>query len=216
MHAGFPRRRRRGAARRGRRPARRRSTPRSSGRRAIGRAHGARTVRVAADEAERALLLEGPQVGVRRDRPHRARTTTSTTRSCPARKLVEVLRAGLRDRRPRTTSSMMNVFHAGDGNLHPLLVFDRARAGRAGAGARRRRRDHRGVRRRRRRAVGRARHRAREARRHAADVQRRRPRRAGARCATRSTPTASPTRRRCCPPGRRCGELQRVPEGAWI
>ncbi len=45
---------------------------------------------------------------------------------------------------------MGNVFHAGDGNLHPLIVFDRRQPGRHGAGAGRRPGDHRGVRGRRR------------------------------------------------------------------
>ena len=38
----------------------------------VGLAHGARTVRVAADDAERAAAVEGAQVRVRRGRPHRA------------------------------------------------------------------------------------------------------------------------------------------------
>ena len=141
-------------------------------------------------------------------------TTTCTTPSCPRTQLVEVLRAGLRDRRPRTTCIVMNVFHAGDGNLHPLLVFDQREPGvmervhAAGdeilAASRRGRR----------RAVGRARHRAREARLHAAAC---------------SAPTTSTPRRalrdafdpdgarqpaaRCCRAGSRCGDLQRVPGG---
>ena len=49
----------------------------------IGRAHGARTVRVAADEAERALLWKGPQVGLRRHRPHRPQLLPARRRGAP-------------------------------------------------------------------------------------------------------------------------------------
>ena len=41
--------------------------------REIATRNGAVSVRVAADDAERALAVEGPEVGVRRDRPHRTR-----------------------------------------------------------------------------------------------------------------------------------------------
>ena len=74
----------------------------------------------------------------------------------------------------------MNVFHAGDGNLHPLLVFDRREPGVWERVVRGGHRDPRRVPRRGRRADRRARRRHREARPHAAHVLARRPRRAGA------------------------------------
>ena len=88
----------------------------------IGREHGARTVRVAADEAERALLWKGRKSAfgaIARIAPdyylHDA--------VVPRTRLVDVLQqvyAIAADQR----LTMMNVFHAGDGNLHPLIVFD--------------------------------------------------------------------------------------------
>jgi len=88
----------------------------------VGRANGARTVRVAQDEMERALLWKGRKSAfgaIARIAPdyylHDA--------VVPRTKLVEVLRHVYRiaDEQQLT---MMNVFHAGDGNLHPLIVFD--------------------------------------------------------------------------------------------
>ena len=111
----------------------------------IGREHGARTVRVAADEAERALLWKGRKSAfgaIARIAPdyylHDA--------VVPRTRLVDVLQqvyAIAADQR----LTMMNVFHAGDGNLHPLIVFDAREAGNLEPGARRRRRDLAGVRR---------------------------------------------------------------------
>jgi glycolate oxidase len=93
----------------------------------IGREQGARTVRVAANETERALLWKGRKSAfgaIARIAPdyylHDA--------VVPRTRLVEVLQrvyeiAGTHD------LTMMNVFHAGDGNLHPLIAFDRRRPG---------------------------------------------------------------------------------------
>jgi glycolate oxidase len=85
-------------------------------------AHGARTVRVAADEAERALLWKGRKSAfgaIARLAPdyylHDA--------VVPRTRLVEVLRE-VYAIAARHELMMMNVFHAGDGNLHPLIVFD--------------------------------------------------------------------------------------------
>ncbi len=86
------------------------------------RAHGARTVRVAADEAERALLWKGRKTAfgaVARILPNYYLHDTVVPRS----KLVEVL-AEIYAIADRHDLLVMNVFHAGDGNLHPLLVFD--------------------------------------------------------------------------------------------
>jgi glycolate oxidase len=89
----------------------------------IARSHGAVSVRVAADAQERELLWKGRKSAfgaIARIAPdyylHDA--------VVPRTKLVPVLRqvyaiAAAHD------VTVMNVFHAGDGNLHPLLVFDR-------------------------------------------------------------------------------------------
>jgi glycolate oxidase len=88
----------------------------------VGRANGARSVRVARDESERALLWKGRKSAfgaIARIAPdyylHDA--------VVPRTKLVEVLREVYRIAREQRLT-MMNVFHAGDGNLHPLIVFD--------------------------------------------------------------------------------------------
>ena len=88
----------------------------------IGRACGARTVRIAADDAERALLWKGRKSAfgaIARIAPdyylHDA--------VVPRTRLVDVLRrVGEVCDNQRLT--VMNVFHAGDGNLHPLIAFD--------------------------------------------------------------------------------------------
>ena len=93
----------------------------------IARGHGAVSVRVAADDAERALLWKGRKSAfgaIARIAPdyylHDA--------VVPRTKLVEVLRRvyEIADAHQLIT---MNVFHAGDGNLHPLIVFDRREPG---------------------------------------------------------------------------------------
>lgn len=89
---------------------------------AVLEANGARTVRVAADEAERALLWKGRKTAfgaVARIKPNYYLHDTVVPRS----RLVDVLTEiyAIADRHDLL---VMNVFHAGDGNLHPLLVFD--------------------------------------------------------------------------------------------
>ena len=88
----------------------------------ICRDHGARTVRIAADATERALLWKARKSAfgaVARIAPdyylHDA--------VVPRTKLVEVIRQ-VYEISERYELIAMNVFHAGDGNLHPLLVFD--------------------------------------------------------------------------------------------
>jgi glycolate oxidase subunit GlcD len=90
--------------------------------RQVGLANGARSVRVAADDAERALLWKGRKSAfgaIARIAPdyylHDA--------VVPRTKLVDVLRQ-VYDVAREQRLTMMNVFHAGDGNLHPLIVFD--------------------------------------------------------------------------------------------
>ena len=89
---------------------------------AVGRAHGVRTVRIAADEDERALLWKGRKSAfgaLARIAPdyylHDA--------VVPRTKLVEVLQQ-VRAIAAEHQLTIMNVFHAGDGNLHPLIAFD--------------------------------------------------------------------------------------------
>ncbi|MBV8951797.1 MAG: FAD-binding protein, partial [Actinobacteria bacterium] len=84
--------------------------------------HGARTVRVAADEAERALLWKGRKSAfgaIARIAPdyylHDAVVPRTRLVSVLERVYAVAGEHGL---------TVMNVFHAGDGNLHPLIVFD--------------------------------------------------------------------------------------------
>src|SRR5204862_1686587 len=92
-----------------------------------GRDHGARTVRVAADEAERALLWKGRKSAfgaIARIAPNYYLHDAVVPRT----RLVAVLRQ-VYEIAARHDLVMMNVFHAGDGNLHPLIVFDRRAEG---------------------------------------------------------------------------------------
>jgi len=93
----------------------------------IGRSHGARTIRVAQDEAERALLWKGRKTAfgaIARIKPNYYLHDTVV----PRRKLNEVLQEVYRIAREHELL-VLNVFHAGDGNLHPLLVFDKREPG---------------------------------------------------------------------------------------
>src|SRR5207237_1665939 len=93
----------------------------------IGTAHGARTVRVAADETERALLWKGRKSAfgaIARIAPNYYLHDAVVPRT----RLVEVL-TRVYEIAARHDLIMMNVFHAGDGNLHPLIVFDRRKPG---------------------------------------------------------------------------------------
>src|SRR5262245_5160937 len=89
--------------------------------------HGVRHVRIAGDDEERALLWKGRKSAfgaIARIKPNYYLHDTVVPRT----KLVEVLRRvyEIADAHDLIT---MNVFHAGDGNLHPLLVFDRREPG---------------------------------------------------------------------------------------
>jgi glycolate oxidase len=86
-------------------------------------ANGVRSVRVAADEAERALIWKGRKSAfgaVAQIAPH------YHLHDCvvPRTRLGEVLSA-VYEIAARHELVVTNVFHAGDGNLHPLLSFDR-------------------------------------------------------------------------------------------
>ena len=88
------------------------------------RANRTRAVRVAVDEDERALIWKGRKNAfgaVATIAPH------YHLHDCvvPRTKLVDVL-AGVYEIAERHELVVTNVFHAGDGNLHPLLSFDRS------------------------------------------------------------------------------------------
>lgn len=88
----------------------------------LARDHGCRSVRIAADEAERALLWKGRKTAfgaVARIKPNYYLHDTVV----PRRHLPAVL-TQVYEIADRHGLLVMNVFHAGDGNLHPLLVFD--------------------------------------------------------------------------------------------
>ena len=175
--------------------------------------HGARTVRVAADDAERALLWKGRKSAfgaIARIAPdyylHDA--------VVPRTKLVDVLRRVYAIAHEQRLT-MMNVFHAGDGNLHPLIVFDAREPGvwervhRAGdeilaacvaaggvlSG------EH---------GIGLEKREAMPLVFSADDLD------AQARLRDAFDPSGRANPRKVLPRGSRCGELQRVPEGAWI
>ena len=142
-----------------------------------------------------------------------APTTSSRTASSRAPPCREVLRR-IGELAEGSGVRVANVFHAGDGNLHPLVLFDdanarRGRAGRGGLG-----RDPRPLHRARRLDHRRARRRLRQGQVHAADVHRRRPRHHAAgplrlRPATASPTPARSSRRRGC--AARCRAGARAP-----
>ena len=179
----------------------------------VGYEHGARTVRVAADEAERALLWKGRKSAfgaIARIAPdyylHDA--------VVPRTRLVDVLQEVYAIAREQNLT-MMNVFHAGDGNLHPLIVFDAREPGiwervhRAGdqilaacvaaggvlSG------EH---------GIGLEKREAMPLIFSADDLD------AQARLRDAFDPSGRANPQKILPRGSRCGELQRVPEGAWI
>ncbi|MCP3853804.1 MAG: FAD-binding protein [Actinomycetia bacterium] len=87
----------------------------------IGHDHGA-NVRVAADEAERALLWKGRKTAFGAVASFAPRYYLHDT-VVPRTKLVEVLERVI-DIAAGHDLTIINVFHAGDGNLHPILAFD--------------------------------------------------------------------------------------------
>lgn len=93
----------------------------------LARRRGVRTVRVAADEAERALLWKGRKSAfgaIARIKPNYYLHDTVV----PRRMLPAVL-ARVYEIAAEQQLLVLNVFHAGDGNLHPLLVYDAAEPG---------------------------------------------------------------------------------------
>jgi len=181
--------------------------------REVGRTHGARSVRVAADDAERALLWKGRKSAfgaIARIAPdyylHDA--------VVPRTKLVDVLRR-VYEIGSEYDLTMMNVFHAGDGNLHPLIVFDQRvpgtweRVHAAGDAILRACVDAGGV------LSGE----------HGIGLEKRDAMPlifsvddldAQARLRDAFDPSGRANPQKILPRGSRCGEVQRVPEGAWI
>jgi len=94
---------------------------------AIAERRGVGGVRIAADEAERALLWKGRKSAfgaIARIKPNYYLHDTVV----PRRELPGVL-AQVYDIAARFELEVLNVFHAGDGNLHPLLLFDEREPG---------------------------------------------------------------------------------------
>src|SRR5579872_3882483 len=88
----------------------------------IARERGATTVRVSRDEQERVLFWAGRKAAF----PAVGQITPDymcLDGSVPRGKLVEVL-GEMREMSNRHRLRVVNVFHAGDGNLHPLILFD--------------------------------------------------------------------------------------------
>jgi glycolate oxidase len=88
----------------------------------IAEQHRVRSVRVAADDAERALLWKGRKSAfgaIARIKPNYYLHDTVV----PRHQLPAVL-AQVYEIAARHDLLVLNVFHAGDGNLHPLLVYD--------------------------------------------------------------------------------------------
>ncbi|MGH8985676.1 MAG: FAD-linked oxidase C-terminal domain-containing protein, partial [Acidimicrobiia bacterium] len=181
--------------------------------REVGIERGARNVRVAADDAERELLWKGRKSAfgaIARIAPdyylHDA--------VVPRTKLVDVLRQ-VYEIGAEYDLTMMNVFHAGDGNLHPLIVFDQRvpgmweRVHAAGDAILRACVEAGGV------LSGE----------HGIGLEKREAMPlifsvddldAQARLRDAFDPSGRANPQKILPRGSRCGELQRVPEGAWI
>ena len=110
-------------------------------------------IRIAADDARARPAVEGAQGGVRRDGPHQPRSSTCRTASCRGRSCPRCC-AGSPSSAREHGLRVANVFHAGDGNLHPLVLYDERVEGEAerrgaswrarSSSLRRRRRQHHG------------------------------------------------------------------------
>ena len=86
------------------------------------KAHGAREVRVAKDDAERAALWAGRRGAfgaVARLAPSYLVCDGTVPRTALPKVLRKVVEVG-----KKYNLQIPNVFHAGDGNLHPLILFD--------------------------------------------------------------------------------------------
>ncbi len=83
---------------------------------------GARTVRVAADDGERDRIWKGRKAAFGAIATIKPSYYLHDT-VIPRTRLAEVV-SGVNEIADRHGLIVMNVFHAGDGNLHPILVFD--------------------------------------------------------------------------------------------
>ncbi len=93
----------------------------------IAERNNARKVRVAADELERELLWKGRKSAfgaIAQSAPDYYLNDTVVPRT----RIVEVIRRTY-EIADRYGITLMNVFHAGDGNLHPLVSFDASEPG---------------------------------------------------------------------------------------
>jgi glycolate oxidase len=88
----------------------------------ISTTHGASSIRLAKDAEERALLWKGRKTAFGATARIASRYYLHDT-VIPRARLAEVLEAVTRIAE-HYGLPIMNVFHAGDGNLHPLLLFD--------------------------------------------------------------------------------------------
>ena len=78
---------------------------------------------LAKDEAERQRFWAGPQERVSRRRAASRPTTTAWTARFRAANCARVLK-GIEELSAEYGLRVANVFHAGDGNMHPLILFD--------------------------------------------------------------------------------------------
>ena len=88
----------------------------------LARERGATTIRVSEDEAQRVLFWAGRKAAF----PAVGQITPDymcLDGSVPRARLVEVL-GRMREMSKKHRLRVVNVFHAGDGNLHPLILFD--------------------------------------------------------------------------------------------
>jgi glycolate oxidase len=88
----------------------------------IARANGAVSVRISADDAERAAFWAGRKAAF----PAAGRVAPDylcMDGTIPRRRLPDVL-ARMRELSDHHGLGVINVFHAGDGNLHPLILYD--------------------------------------------------------------------------------------------
>ena len=93
----------------------------------IVRLHGATSFRLAATADERAVIWKGRKTAfgaIARIKPNYYLHDTVV----PRRKLAEVLEQVARVGDVESLQ-IMNVFHAGDGNLHPIILFDKSEPG---------------------------------------------------------------------------------------
>ena len=115
--------------RRARRPGRRGARALRDGREHLPRARARRTVEVAADEAHRLRIWKGRKAAF----AAMGRVSPNyyvQDGVVPRTKLPEVL-GRIRALSERSGLGIGNVFHAGDGNLHPLICYDESMPGQA-------------------------------------------------------------------------------------